>query len=65
MKIQDKGLILFLVSAGIFTLAQARQYVGALSVNDKKELISVSKASDGQILLCSGVWDEEEIKKAS
>lgn len=58
MKINDKVIVAFLVSVGVFSSVQATQYVNTLSNGKKKELISVVKASDGKMMLCSGVWED-------
>jgi len=62
MKINDKIIIAFLVSAGIFSVIQATQYIKTLSLEKKIELISVAKSSDGKIVLCSGVWEDQKPK---
>lgn len=41
MSTKDKVLVAFLVSLGLFSAAQARQYVGRLSVRAKQQLHSV------------------------
>jgi hypothetical protein len=62
MKNKDKIIIVFLVSAGIFSITQATQYIKTLSLEKKTELISVAKSSDGKIVLCSGVWEDQKTK---
>lgn len=59
MKINDKIIAAFLVSAGVFSTAQATQYTKSLSFEQKKDLASVAKVSKGNIKLCVGVWDEQ------
>lgn len=50
MKITDKVIAAFLVSAGLFSSAHAMQYVGAMSVKEKKALVSVAlQATDGEV----------------
>ena len=56
MKNSDKIIVAFLVSVGVFSTIQAKQYVGSISLKDKKVVLSVAKAATGkQILLCSGI----------
>ena len=50
---KDKALVAFLVSAGLFSVFQAKQYISGLSDHQKNSLISVKKVS-GQVLLASG-----------
>ncbi len=52
MKNKDKAIAAFLVSVGIFSVAQAIQYLGTLSVNEKTALFSVAKDSNNNILVC-------------
>lgn len=52
---KDKVIAAFLVSVGIFSATQAMQYVRTLSVKDKGALVSVVKASSGNVLLCDGI----------
>lgn len=40
---QDKIIAAFLVSMGLFSVAQANQYVGALSQGEKSALIDVQE----------------------
>jgi hypothetical protein len=54
MENKDKVLAAFLVSVGIFSAAQAVQYVGTLSKKEKASLFSVSSNKSHQIYLCSG-----------
>lgn len=65
MKINDKVIVAFLVSAGIFSVTQATQYIKTLSLEKKTDLISVAKASDGKIVLCSGVWEDQKPKSGA
>lgn len=53
MKNKDKVLVAFLVSAGLFSAFQAKQYVSDLSDQQKNDLVSVEKMS-GQVLLAAG-----------
>jgi len=43
----DKIIAAFLVSMGLFSVAQATQYVGALSDNEKATLVDVQQLSVG------------------
>ena len=52
MKMNDKVIVAFLVSMGLFSAGQATQYVNGLSMKDKKVIFSVVKLSDKRILLC-------------
>lgn len=55
MKITDKVIAAFLVSVGLFSSAHAMQYVGALSVKEKKALASVAlQVSDGEVTPSDG-----------
>ena len=53
MKNKDKVVVAFLVSAGLFSVLQAKQYVSGLSDQQKNALVSVKKTS-GQVLLAAG-----------
>ncbi|HAH32743.1 MAG TPA: hypothetical protein DCL44_10565 [Elusimicrobia bacterium] len=56
MKLNDKVLVFFLVSVGIFSATQAKQYIASLSTKGKNTILSVAKKANSQhILLCSGV----------
>ncbi len=50
---KDKALVAFLVSAGLFSVLQAKQYIGGLSDQQKDSLVSAKEMS-GQVLLASG-----------
>jgi|YNPMSStandDraft_2_1061718.scaffolds.fasta_scaffold03767_5 hypothetical protein len=52
MKVNDKVIVAFLVSLGIFSTTQAMQYVRTLSMKNKKELISIAKLKNKNIVLC-------------
>ena len=52
MKISDKVLVAFLVSAGFFSLGQARQYVKKLTVKNKQAILSVQKISPQIKMVC-------------
>jgi hypothetical protein len=52
MKINDKVIVAFLVSAGVFSVVQAAQYVGSLSAKERASLFSVAKASDNNVVIC-------------
>jgi hypothetical protein len=60
MKIDDKMIAAFLVSMGLFSAFQAKQYVATLSSGDKRILISAVQASDGNVAACEGVRDPVE-----
>jgi len=55
MKVNDKAIVTFLVSVGVFTIAQATQYVKTISIKNKKELISIAKLKNKNIVLCENV----------
>jgi hypothetical protein len=67
MKVNDKTIIAFLVSLGLFSTIQAKQYIKNLSTKEKKIILSVVNAKNKQILLCNGVTDlaTVETKKRS
>ncbi|HCC47880.1 MAG TPA: hypothetical protein DEQ38_07170 [Elusimicrobia bacterium] len=44
MKINDKVLVAFLVSMGLFSSVQARQYVSALSAGEKAVLMQAQNS---------------------
>lgn len=44
MKMNDKVLVAFLVSMGLFSSVQARQYVSGLSVSQKAVLMEAQKS---------------------
>jgi len=52
MKINDKILVAFLVSAGLFSLLQAGQYVKTLSAKEKRALLSVQKVVPQIKMVC-------------
>lgn len=52
---KDKVIAAFLVSVGVFSAAQAMQYVGALSSKDKRALSYVADGSKANVLLCNSV----------
>lgn len=54
MRNNDKIIAAFLVSLGIFSAAQAVEYVDNLSKKEKASLFSVSSIKTNQIFLCSG-----------
>lgn len=41
MKLNDKVIAAFFVSLGVFSASQAAQYVGTLSLAEKKSLVAV------------------------
>lgn len=51
----DKMLVAFLVSVGVFSAAQAVQYVGTLTSKDKLTLSATAKSTGQNVLLCQGV----------
>jgi hypothetical protein len=55
MKNKDKVLIAFLVAAGLFSVAQAGQYVSKLSATEKAKFSSTMSAANGAIVVCEGV----------
>lgn len=44
MKINDKVLVAFLVSMGLFSTVQAREYVSGLSAGDKAVLMAAQNS---------------------
>ena len=64
MKVNDKVIVAFLVSVGVFTSAQATHYVKTLSIKNKKELISIAKLKNKNIVLCENNTFPTENKKA-
>ncbi len=52
MKNNDKIIAAFLVSVGIFSAAQATQYLGTLSMKEKTALFSVAKGSNNNLMVC-------------
>jgi hypothetical protein len=63
MKVNDKAIVTFLVSVGVFTIAQATHYVKTLSIKNKKELISIAKLKNKNIVLCENNTFPTENKK--
>jgi 1-deoxy-D-xylulose 5-phosphate reductoisomerase len=63
MKVNDKVIVAFLVSLGIFSTTQAMQYVRTLSMKNKKELISIAKLKNKNIVLCENTTFPTENKK--
>lgn len=55
MNKNDKIIVAFLVSLGIFTATQAVQYIATLSTKEKGQIAATAKKSDGRVILCSGV----------
>ena len=51
----DKLIVAFLVSMGLFSTGQATQYIDNLNVKEKKELVSVSKLNSDNVSLCESV----------
>lgn len=47
MKINDKIVVAFLISTGLFSSAHAMQYVGSMSVKEKCALVSMAKSAAG------------------
>jgi len=62
MKINDKVIVAFLVSVGIYSSMQARQYVGSLSVSEKKSLYSVANMSKEGALICAEEKQRTELE---
>lgn len=62
MKINDKILAAFLVSVGIFSSAQAMQYVKTLPASDKEALSAVAKLSGNGDLICSEEKQRTELE---
>ncbi len=54
---KDKVIIAFLASIGVFSAAQASQYVLTLSSKDKQALSIIAKAPKSNVLLCNSVTD--------
>ncbi|MCX5792494.1 MAG: hypothetical protein NTY45_09845 [Elusimicrobia bacterium] len=55
MKTKDKMIIAFFVTAGLFSTAQAEQYVSKLSAPEKAKFASTISAAEGSIMVCEGV----------
>lgn len=51
---KDKMIAAFLVSVGIFSAAQAMQYVSNLSADEKTRIGMTVKSSADRIVICSG-----------
>ncbi|MEW5951163.1 MAG: hypothetical protein AB1637_04660 [Elusimicrobiota bacterium] len=62
---KDKAIIAFMVSVGLFSLSQARQYVKQLSAKEKNKIFSVAKMKDKNIVLCESVNTPVELKGKS
>lgn len=62
MKNNDKILIAFLVSVGLFSFCQAKQYVSNLSNIEKKALIPATKVSLDKALVSTDPYEVHEIK---
>lgn len=54
MKAKEKALAAFLVSVGIYSAAQAVQYVATLTAKEKKSLFFSTQHSDDQVQLFAG-----------
>lgn len=55
MSSKDKGIVSLLVSVGVFSPAQAVNYVGTLSAKEKEALLTVSGISTKRIVYCDSV----------
>lgn len=62
MKINDKIIIAFLVSLGLFSVVQATQYIKTLSSEEHGKLTLAAKAA-GSVLLCEGAYDFVKTKR--
>lgn len=51
---KDKVIAAFLISAGLFSAAQAVKYIETLSTKDKKTLVSVAVDNSGRIIVANG-----------
>lgn len=51
---KDKTIVAFLVSVGIFSAAQAMQYVLNLSADEKNKIGMTVRNSADRIVICSG-----------
>lgn len=51
---KDKIIVSFFVSVGLFSAAQAVQYVSTLSSKQKTKIAVTAKKAKNNILLCSG-----------
>ncbi|OGS07107.1 MAG: hypothetical protein A2270_03840 [Elusimicrobia bacterium RIFOXYA12_FULL_51_18] len=64
MKYNDKIVVAFLVSLGMFSVAQAGQYISTLSSKQKKELVEIKELSKGMLLAdratasIEGTWEQ-------
>ena len=65
MKASDKILVAFLVSMGMFTGIQAKQYVCSISSKTKKQLMSVYKVSGDRIAVCVGMAAADEASETA
>lgn len=54
MKINDKVLVAFLVSAGFFSGMQAAQYVSSLSAKEKKAMMPVVNLASSDVEIIQG-----------
>ena len=54
---KDKVIIAFLASVGVFSAAQASQYVGTLTSKDNHTLSILAKGPRSNVLLCNSVTD--------
>lgn len=62
MKINNKILVAFLVSLGLFSVVQAAQYVKTLSSEEHGKLTLAAKSA-GNVLLCEGAYDFVKVKR--
>lgn len=49
---KDKAIIAFMVSVGLFSASQAKQYVKQLNTKEKNKIFSVARLNDKNIVLC-------------
>lgn len=54
---KDKVIAAFLVSLGLFSVANATKYVISLSGSEKESILSVAATSNGNIIVCTGSGD--------
>ncbi len=54
---KDKVIAAFLVSLGLFSVANATKYVISLSGSEKESILSVASVSNGNIIVCTGSGD--------
>lgn len=62
MKANDKIIAAFLVSVGLFSTVQAKQYVSTLSADEKNAILPVANAQNDRLQLCGGVTDLAAVK---